>query len=130
MFNPDIPDQCPPSDAEPANTTIYRQVSKLPICGEQFLSHAELKKGSYDLNNCNHWGCSVWIDKEAVSHARSIIPFFKKTYIIGGNVDRSDGVIKHTPSGNQDQHYTFWKFFRKDISGKFQIVLKPNEEFS
>lgn len=129
MFNPDFPDTCPPNDAQPANSTVYRQVNELPICEDHFLSHVELQKGRFDPTNCEHWGCSVWVDKEGVDHARSLIPHFRQTYILAGQVDHNDGVIKHTPKQKQERHHTFWKFFGHSVCAKFQVALNPNEEW-
>ncbi|MQT12191.1 hypothetical protein [Segnochrobactrum spirostomi] len=129
LFNPNIPKQCPPSDASSEDRIIYRQANSIPASAQNFLSHVELKKNGYDPQNCDHWGCSVWVDKKSVKHARDIIPYFRKTYILYGPIDGSDGVIKRTPTKNQEGHYTFWKFYNRNIHTKFKVALGPNEEW-
>lgn len=127
MYHPEIPDQCPPHDAEDADRVIFRQVNDLPIRREHFLSHIENGR-SNKRNNCEHWGCSIWVDEAGVNHARSIIPHFRSTYIISGQVVPGNGVIKHTPNNRQPLHHTFWKAAAADVTAAFAVFLEPELE--
>jgi hypothetical protein len=127
MYHPDIPPQCPPHDALPANQLIFRQINEVPISSDHFLSHIENGK-STKVANCEHWGCSVWVDEEGVDHALDIFPHFRVTYIISGNVLPIQGCIKHTPNNRQERHYTFWKTYGVDVTPAFSVFRNPDAE--
>lgn len=81
-----------------------------------------------DPADCRSWGLSVWLAQEAAEHARSLIPFFRKCYIVAISVGVNDGVLLHTPSNNQPGHYTFWK--RHDVNlpeENIQLAIGPEQ---
>lgn len=91
----------------------------MPLSERDFLSHAELGMPSADQENCTHWGLSVWRSSEAVTHARSIIPFMKKWSVARGQLHPEDGVMAPTPSEKQPEHFTFWKANSVQIAARF-----------
>jgi hypothetical protein len=127
-FNPDIPKACgptcPPSEAQPVNQKIYRGIRTPPVKPDDFLSHVELQLDS-DASNCEHWGLSVWVTRDAVDHAIKTFRPLRKWHIAEGVVNATDGVLLATPTGRQPQHHTFWKVFGKDLTGNFTIILAP-----
>jgi len=92
---------------------------------EHFTSHAELKRKNCNPKDCTHWGLSVWMTTEAVEHARKIMPWLSAWCIASGTLDVDDGVLMPTPNDGQPDHHTFWKYFGREIAGKFKIVMKP-----
>lgn len=121
-FHPELPDACPPQEAEPVLGTVYRGVRNGRVSEDDFLSLNERKR-AYPTD-CDHWGLSVWVTEEAVKHAYKIlIPLKKRTWSIAvGQLQPTDGLIMHTPSPTQPDHRTFWKNRNADMVRKFQIT--------
>lgn len=125
-FDPEIPEGCPPADATQGQTTVYRALKGRAPKEEDFLSDVRAQRRSADPAKCMCWGCSVWTDEQAVVHALQIIPAFRRKSIATGLVDAEDGAIKHTPTNNQVDHFTFWKAADRDVSIKFSVFIKNN----
>lgn len=114
-YHPDIPNHCLPLQSLPGSNVIYRAIGITPeVTSEDLLSHAELGKSICDPNTCIAWGLSVWTKKEDVEHARGIIKYLARQYVVKGEVNHNEGCLKQTPSGRQPNHHTFWK--KTDIS--------------
>jgi len=125
-FDPEIPEGCPPADATQGQTTVYRALKGRTPRAEDFLSDIRAQRRDADPARCMCWGCSVWTDEQAVTHALKILPFFKRKSIATGIIDAEDGAIKHTPTNNQVDHFTFWKAADRDVSIKFSVFIKNN----
>jgi hypothetical protein len=127
-FHPDFPQtpQCPPAEATAASGMVWRAVFKMPLCDEAFKSYAELGKPNCDRADCNAWGLSVWTSEAAVLHARKLMRHFRKRHIAAGTLDQNDGVLLPTPSSQQPDHHTFWKFHGHSVLAKFQVVMEPS----
>lgn len=123
-FHPEIPTSCPPVEAEPPDQ-VFKAVLAYPPSAADFVSDIESGKSGAKATNCKHWGCSVWQSEEAVIHGRSIYDHFRKSYIVQGDLEPTDGKILTTPSKKQPQHSTFWKVYKRDISGKFMKFMDP-----
>ena len=84
-YHPDIPNYCqtvcPPHEAEPANLTVYRSTSSLPISEADFLSDIETNKKNRDKSVCEHWGCPVWPSKAAAQHALDLFGWVRKKFL-------------------------------------------------
>lgn len=128
-FHPDLEpifgDTCPPRSAQPVNQPVYRGIKQSVITANDFVSHAEGKLNGYNINDCDHWGLSVWTTMAAVEHARKTYKAMRRWHIAKGAVTVDDGVLLATPSGPQPEHYTFWKYLDRDLTASFQIVLNP-----
>lgn len=123
-FHPGLPTDCPPREAGPIETTLYRGIRRPPVSAADFLSHREANRNCTACE-CDCWGLSVWTTRDAVDHARATIPFVRKWYIAEGKVVPEDGVIAATPSEKQPEHHTFWRDIRRDLAPRFTIVLQP-----
>lgn len=114
--------QCPPVEAEESEGVVYRGIKEPPVSDEDFLSHVELGRPNAEDNVCIHRGLSVWRTPAAVWHARKLSRFFKNLHIAVGVLEPQDGMIAPTPSGNQADHFTFWKVENVQITGKFKLT--------
>jgi hypothetical protein len=124
-YHPDCPADCPPSTAEPRDGLIYRAVKKLPVVESELLSDAERNRPRIDKTNCLNWGLSVWITEDAVAYARGALAFTRKRYVVGITVTDADGRLKHTPTDNQPEHHTFWRFHQRPLAAQCQLHLEP-----
>lgn len=124
-YHPDLPEACPPIDAPMADQTIYRSVRELPIADQHFLSDVENGRARSDPTICDHWGCSVWPTLKAAEHGRSLFRFFRKSYLVAGKLDPTDGQLRLSPSAQQPEHTTFWKALHVSVSAKFSVIMDP-----
>lgn len=129
-FDPERPENCPPSSASHKKMIIYRRINGRNPKEKDFQSDVRTKPNApaTDPKKCDCWGCSVWPSKEAVVHAIDVVPSLVngRRKIAEGQIDEDDGVIAHTPSKSQPEHHTFWLAHEKDISGKFSIFVKSD----
>lgn len=125
QFHPNIPESCPPSEAQPANNVIFRAVDSWPPKPKHFLSDVESQKKNSDDSKCDCWGMSVWITEAAALHGRKLFSFVRKGYIAKGPVGPTDGLIMATASERQPGHNTFWKVHQLDISARFSQLVGP-----
>jgi hypothetical protein len=125
-FHADLPDDCPPQDAVPAFGVVYRGLKGLPISEKHFRSHRETGSPC-QLEECQCWGLSVWRTRQAVDHARKAVPAIKMHwYIAEGVLAATDGVIKHTPSKTQTEHFTFWRDMKATFFNRFRVIITPD----
>ena len=122
-------DNCPPADAEPVSCIIYRGVRNIPPQENDFLSHKEAGikcRGP----ECQCWGSSVWLTREAVEHARMASPWVRQNlHIVEFQSEDSDGVIMATPNKQQPQHHTYWRNTTKTFSSRCNLVLNAGTGF-
>ena len=124
-YHPNIPKQCPPTTASPAQGDFYRGIRKPPISDTDFLSHVEREMDNSDPENCEHWGLSGWTSEAAVKHARLLNKYMRKWHIAKGTVSNSDGAMLATGGAKNPGHCTFWKAHGKSIASRFAIVMQP-----
>lgn len=127
-YHPDSPSDCPTSLATSPKGPVYRAVRKFPVEANDLLSDAERNRKGTDKANCINWGLSVWLTPEAVQYARDILPFTRERYIVDLVPTAADGRIQHTPTGNQPEHHTFWRFAGRDLTSQCQMLLAPVTE--
>jgi hypothetical protein len=125
-FHDELPRDCPPADAKATTQTIYRGVRRPPLSAADFVSVAEERGVRGDKSNCQCWGLSVWISREAAEHGRKVLPFMRKWHVASGEIEPADGLLLKTPSNSQPDHFTFWKCVGASLERKFEIVLYPN----
>jgi hypothetical protein len=120
-----FPPNCPPDRSGPTEATIYRALETAPPAAADFLSWVEAQHQSANRNICKHWGLSVWLDEEAVEHARGTIPSMREKYIASAQLADTDGRVAATPSRTQPLHCTFWCDEGAQIFTKFSVYLEP-----
>lgn len=124
VVHKNCPPDCPTDNAKPYNGYLYRACRKFPALPIDLQSDAERQRPGKDPSVCQNWGLSVWIDKEAVEFARSALAFTRKRYIVRFEAGPDDGRIQLTPSNNQKDHYTFWKFEKGNLANP-NLFLEP-----
>lgn len=115
MTWPDFyPENCPPTEAEPASGTVYRLVQHDPPSAEDFKSVFEEDpirrfKNKPTIENC---GLSVHTDSQDSERLRERLKKrarkFKNSQIAEGSLNPTLGVIQHTPSKKYKSHHTWW----------------------
>ena len=73
-------------------------------------------------DECKCWGTSVWIDIGHVQHAIRVYKAFAKNPIAKLEVTENCGVIKHTGSGPQPEHRSFWRDVDVEFAPKCEII--------
>lgn len=126
-FDPDRPSGCPPKAAYQKNQTVYRCVDNYHAQPIDFVSDVKANRRLANPDLCQSWGCSVWVDEQAVDHALKIFRSFKKKYIVRGNIEKDDGALQHTASAQQPDHHTFWQAESVDVSPKFEVFIDKGQ---
>lgn len=108
-YETDMPDECPPADAFGANGTFYRFVSGKPS-EEDFIPHSRLYPDrSFSGMECQARALSVFSSIEDCMKLRKLSPKFRNKSVAAVQISPADGVIKHTPSGQSNAHYSWWR---------------------
>lgn len=125
-----MPAGCPPNDAADVKEadTFFRAVKGNKIYEEDFYSFVKLGIKPKNERNCRCWGLSVWVDMDAVNHARKVLPSIAERYIAQGDLSVGDGKWLATPSRAQPQHCTLWNDVNCKITKKFKVVMQPVPE--
>lgn len=125
-----LPEACPSEMAKPVAGPLYRgikNIKKMPLSESTFFSHRKLNI-KCDEPECECWGLSVWLTRDAVTHALNTFDFMKKKWHIAyGELNNEDGLILHTPSEAQPEHHTFWRDTRREFAARFHIVIYPGQ---
>lgn len=103
----DLIDDCPDADARVANNEIFYRLVSVPTADEDFHSHRKkypLKK--FNVSECQARSVSVF--RNSPSHKIEKLPAFKDKIRALVQLTSSDGVIKPTPS-DQDDHHSWWR---------------------
>lgn len=125
-YHPDLPTQCPPKAADPADGVVYRVSKQSDVQNDPLLSWCEANDPRGDPEKCQHWGLSVWRSEAAANHARSVIPAFRKQYVVALELNKDCGCLMATPSGRQPEHWTWWKALGAAIKD-FKVVSGPEK---
>lgn len=132
-FPPCFPDDCP-AIGQAINATIFHGCEYDPPNGDDFVPFAcssdANKRKRAARKGCNGWGISCWVSEDDARHTQSLFGWAARWYIFRGDVTPKDGKLAHTPSQNQEEHYTFWCFEGVSIKQRFTCVLPPNREFA
>ena len=105
----DLPEQCPPDDAELAKGIYYRIANGNPATSEDFFSQRKMQpdkvfKGE-GIDDCIVKSVSLFSDKsEAMKRMK--LPKFKKAVIAEVKLEAKDGMIKKTFG---IAHYSWWR---------------------
>lgn len=103
-----FPDNCPPSDSQPANDIVYRCTWNAQPEAKDFLSFVEegrpIPPGADDCEAC---GLSVFKDIDDILQMWKTIKMFPRKNIVKGELKPEHGNLKNT--GNLPSHHTWWK---------------------
>lgn len=121
-----LPESCPPQDAvEPSGGQYYRILNSEIPENSDFLSHRALQpNGKFTVSECQAMAISLFTDKESC-HTVAKFPKFRNRPLYIGKVvlNKSDGLIAHTPNKNSTNHYSWWRSKDFDI----KTVILTNE---
>ncbi|MEO1166038.1 MAG: hypothetical protein AAFV98_19805 [Chloroflexota bacterium] len=73
-----------------------------------FLSFRELKPEKSYPSECIASGLSVYTKIEGVRRLQARIPRFRKMNVARGNLNKTHGKMKNTPSQLHESHHTWW----------------------
>lgn len=117
-----LPQYCPPSDANPCNGTYYRIANGDPATSKDFFSQRKLQpekvfKGQ-GINECITRAISVFAEIED-ARKRLRLPKFRNAVIARVELEAKDGLIKKT---FRDSHYSWWR--SKDFNVEQAKIVK------
>ncbi len=124
VIHDECPADCPTNQATPYEGHIFRACRTFPARPLDLQSDGERNRPGTDRTNCQNWGLSVWTTETAVAFARAALAFTRKRYIVRFSVAQNDGRIQETPTNNQPEHFTFWKFSTATM-GNYILHLEP-----
>jgi hypothetical protein len=111
----DIPAQCPPDDASPMTTIVYRFVKKDPPSEEDFSRPIDKPRKAQPSADevCSLFALSVFTEADDIPIARQLIPGFKRRLVAEGRITPNDGVMKPEPIADFGQavirsHHDWW----------------------
>lgn len=104
-----LPQFCPPSDANPCNGTYYRMAEGNPATSKDFFSQRRLQpnkvfKGQ-GIDECITRAVSLFGDLEDAKK-RLKLPKFRNAVIASVALNPKDGLMKKT---FRDSHYSWWR---------------------
>lgn len=105
----ELPSQCPPADAVPAQGRFFRIAKGLPTESEDYFSQRSLQPNKVfigeGIDECIVRSVSVFCSLDEAK-MRLRLPKFRTQTIVAVDLEPSDGVIKKTfgPS-----HYSWWR---------------------
>lgn len=103
----ELPLQCPPADAIPANGNFYRIAQDVPTKDNDYFSQRKLNplKTFEGIDECILRSVSVFSSIEEASK-RLLLPKFRNNKIVIVRLTPKDGVIKKTFG---PCHYSWWR---------------------
>lgn len=121
LYHSSLPKGCPPKDATPMHGTIYRSLEQDPATEKDFRSHREVPRRCTG-DECKCWATSIWVDIEHVRHALKQYAPLRGRPIAKLEINEKCGVVKHTGSGPQPEHRSFWRDMNTKFAPMCQIV--------
>lgn len=118
----DLPEQCPPADAVPANGTYYRIAAGIPTESEDFFSQRKLQPAKAfvgeGIDECVLRAVSLFSSKDE-AQKRLKLPKFKKHLIVSVDLSAKDGVLKKTFG---PAHYSWWRSNEFDVLSAIAVI--------
>ena len=122
-----FPENCPPSESQPADGVFYRYVNKNTITARDFVSHLERNLAqSYD-DICIAAGLSVYKDINDAKRLAQRVPAFRKKKLAKGNLTPEMGNSLPTPSQTAKSHHTWWLSIGSEPWTVFQVLEVPED---
>lgn len=103
-----LPDNCPPSAAEPANGTFFRLIANDEPTNQDFLSHRALNPSAdYKVCECVARSISVFSDLKDADNLRKT-PLHRGKKIVSIQLNSNAGVVQRR--GKLQSHHSWWRF--------------------
>jgi hypothetical protein len=112
----ELPEQCPPNDAEVCNGIFYRIANGNPVTSEDFFSQRKMYPNKVfrgeGIDDCVIKSVSLFSNiNEAMKRLK--LPKFKRAVIAEVKLGTTDGMIKKTFGF---AHYSWWRSKSFDVS--------------
>lgn len=105
----ELPQSCPPADAQPCQGVFYRIVAVEPPMSSDFFSQRKLQPhrvfAGQGIDECIARAVSLFKDKSDAAK-RLRLPKFRNSTIARVTLQPKDGLIKKT---FQNSHYSWWR---------------------
>ena len=112
----ELPEQCPPEDANECNGTYYRIANGNPATSADFFSQKRLQPDKIftgeGIDDCIVKSISLFSDRKEIEK-RLKLPKFRKGVIAEVKLEPKDGMIKKTFGA---AHYSWWRTNEFDVS--------------
>lgn len=112
----ELPEQCPPEDANEYNGTYYRIANGNPATSADFFSQKRLRPDKVftgkGIDDCIVKSISLFSDRKEIEK-RMKLPKFRKGVIAEVRLEPKDGMIKKTFGA---AHYSWWRTNEFDVS--------------
>lgn len=120
----DLPDECPPPEAEPCDATVYRFVKNDPPTTSDFVRPVDNQQRSPkpDDDACEVCALSVFTDPADAATARNLVPGMRKRMVAQADLAPDSGVMKARWSPPMPSHASWWVPDGVDPSAKFVKV--------
>lgn len=128
QYHTDLPTSCPPGSASSTTADLYKAIDGRQPSVDDFKSFAEKGREGIDKSLCQSWGLSVWPSMAAVNHALKTYKVFRKKRIIKFSITPLDGSLAITPSAQQPEHHTFWKYTSCNLLNSCQLIDVSGKE--
>lgn len=124
------PENCPPTEAEPASGTVYRLVRRDPAQPKDFTALFIERPGLFQNKPtavvCQSCGVSVCKDRQDIVKLQRSSAKMRKRQIAKGELNPTLGVIQHTPSRQYKSHHTWWILVGTEPWLIFNVINKRN----
>lgn len=104
-----LPEQCPPVDAQPCSGCFYRIAKGIPTGSEDYFSQRKLQPEKIfvgeGIDECIVRSVSLFASAEE-ARKRLRLPKFRNNIIVAVDLSPKDGVIKKTFGPH---HYSWWR---------------------
>lgn len=125
----ELPPDCPPEAAAPAQGKYYRFVRKDPPKARDFAPQASYRSDIPDKELCSASAVSLFGTMSAVAEMRRWIRAFEQRLVAEAHLEASMGVIEQSPTQPKppespiiDEHYDWWVPTGFDPVAVFQVV--------
>lgn len=124
----DLPDGCPPDDAQSPSGSVIRLVRNNPPAAEDFVSLADERPGkeweTAELD-CQARGLSVFRDRTDAIGVTNRVPALRGRLLAEADLTGAEGAIKQTGQNPRSSHHTWWVPSNSSPEELFAVVESP-----
>jgi len=106
LLEDDLPPNCPPPDAEPANGTVFRCCKNNPPAASDMLTHVE-REQALNADPCLRRALSVLRSEEDARHQARLFRGWKTKFVAKAELTRQHGWCLATPA-RLPSHTSWW----------------------
>ena len=110
----ELPSDCPPDEAFPAEITFFR-LGSIPPDDSDFWSHRRrFPNKVFNADECIIRSLSVFDEIAAIKRLKKLIPFMRSKPIFQVDLTEKDGLVQQT--GNDLHHFSWWRSTEFDLN--------------